>query len=333
MPYYNKQRGKWQGQVRFNGKTYRKLFDTKQQAKVWEVRERNALESSLDADLIPTISLFDWAVQYLDYSKLRHSKKTYEEKQRAFRCFFKVVDHLLPVHDLHKRAVLDHLADQSRTRSGYAANKERKNFVAAWNWAIQYIPGFPNDNPFLVDRFPEERTPRYVPPEKDFWNVYDQAESEQDRVMLLSFLHLAASRNELFLLRAEDVDLDQKRVRLYTRKRKDGTRCYDWVPMSSRLYHELSGYMLTVTGDWVFPDPDSGVPYVSRQRWLPRLCSIAGVKKFTIHSIRHLAASILISNKVPSNQVQSILRHQKLTTTEQYIHHLENFRSAVDFFN
>ncbi|MCI5160385.1 MAG: site-specific integrase, partial [Candidatus Electrothrix sp. AUS1_2] len=138
MPYYNKQRKKWQGQVRHNNRKYRKLFDTKQSAKAWEIQKISVLESQVQSAPTPIISLGDWAVQYLDYSKLKHSPKTYEEKQRAFRSFFKSVDRFLAVDLLHKRAVLDHLAQQSRIRSGYAANKERKNFVAAWNWAAHY---------------------------------------------------------------------------------------------------------------------------------------------------------------------------------------------------
>ena len=172
------------------------MFNTKSDAKRWESEKQIALQSQdkLQTET-PIISLGDWATQYLDYSRLKHSKKTYEEKQRAIRSFFTSVDRFLSVEQLHKRTVLDHLSQQAETRSGYAANKERKNFVAAWNWAAQYIPGFPAQNPFLVERFSEERTARYVPPEKDFWKVYEQAESEQDRIMLLCFLHLAARRN------------------------------------------------------------------------------------------------------------------------------------------
>ena len=123
MPYYNKQRGKWHGQVKHGGRKYRRLFNTKLEAKRWEIEKQAALQSQDNQpEKTPIISLGDWAVQYLDYSKLKHSPKTYEEKQRAFRSFFKSVDRFLAVDLLHKRAVLDHLAEQSRIRSGYAAN-------------------------------------------------------------------------------------------------------------------------------------------------------------------------------------------------------------------
>ncbi|WPD22844.1 MAG: site-specific integrase [Candidatus Electrothrix scaldis] len=334
MPYRNKQRGNWTAQVYYDDQKFTKSCKTKKEAVEWERKKLAHLEAQAKEkeQQILIISLGDWAVQYLDYSKLKHSKKTYEEKQRAFRSFFESVDRFLPVDHLHKRTVLDHLAEQAKKRSGYAANKERKNFVAAWNWAAQYIPGFPTRNPFLVDRFSEVRSARYIPPEKDFWKVYDQAESEQDRVMLLCYLHLAARRNEIFRLRVEDVDLSQKKVRLYTRKRKDGTLSYDWVPMSPTLFKELSVFMLSVFGDWVFPDPMTRLPYVARQRWLSRLCRKAEVEKFGLHAIRHLSASILIKNKVPLLDVQTILRHRQLSTTERYIHRLESVRSAVDVF-
>lgn len=71
-------------------------------------------------------------------------------------------------------------------RSGYAANKDRKNLVAAWNWGMKYMESHlsPN-NPCLVVKMPEQRTPRDIPPAKDFWKVYGIAEG-QDKFMLLT---------------------------------------------------------------------------------------------------------------------------------------------------
>jgi integrase len=284
------------------------------------------------APLIRTPSLLEFATEYLTFSETKHGQKTYEEKKRTFRSFFKSVDPSLEVTLLHKHHVLAHLAKEAKKRSGYAANKERKNLVAAWNWAVQYIPGFPASNPMLVERFPEERSPRYIPPEKDFWAVYDVASSDQDKLMLLCYLHLAARRNEVFRLRREDVDFGQKRVRLGTRKRKDGAMHYDWLPMTDRLCREFSVFLINFSGEWIFTDPQSGLPFVARQHWLPRLCKRAEVKKFGIHAIRHLSASILIRNKVSLIDVQTILRHQNLITTQRYVHRLDSIRKVVSVF-
>ncbi|MGR0479829.1 MAG: tyrosine-type recombinase/integrase [Candidatus Electronema sp. V4] len=65
---------------------------------------------------------------------------------------------------------------------------------------------------------------------------------------------------------------------------------------------------------------------------MPKLCRLAGVKEFGLHGIRHLSASILIRAKVSLLDVQTILRHTNLTTTQRYVHRLESVRKAIEVF-
>jgi integrase len=331
MPYYNRQRGKWTGQVKVKGKRIRTQHETEQEAAHWEEKKLNEL-GLLSNQPTATVSLLELATKYLDYAESKFIRKTYNEKKLAFRMLLKSVDPYMDASQLHKGDVLVHLAQQAKQRSGNSANKDRKNLVAAWNWASEYIPAFCFPNPFFVELFPEVRTTRYVPPEEDFWKVYDAAESEQDQLMLLCYLHLAARKSEIFMLRKEDVDLEQQRIRLATRKRKDGSQHYDWLPMTDRLFRKFFQFLPSVTGKWVFLNPTTRLPYTSRQKWIPRLCQKAGVKEFGLHGIRHLSASILITNKVSLLDVQTILRHKNLTTTQRYVHRLEDVRSVVKVF-
>jgi integrase len=328
MPYFNEQRGKWMAQVVINGLKYRTQHDTKAEAKQWETAKKN--EKAPPSN--PVFTLLSWSAAYLAYSAEKHSLKTLAEKKLAFRKLFASVSSETAAVDLHKGLVLAHFATQSRERSGYAANKDRKNLVAAWNWAAEYLPGFPPRNPFLTSRFSEERCARYVPPEKDFWAVYKKAESERDKLMLLCYLHLAARKSEIFYLRREDVDLDRQQIRLCTKKRKDGSLHHDWLPMTNRLRKAMSIHLAASPGLWVFPDPRTGEPYLSRQHWLSRLCRKAKVKPFGLHGIRHLSASILVSSRVSLLDVQTILRHTNLTTTQRYVHRLESVRKAIEVF-
>lgn len=118
----------------------------------------------------------------------------------------------------------------------YAANKDRKNLGTAWKWGLDYLEQWPKRlNPILsIKKFPEKREPRYVPPEEDFWKVFELT-SGQDRVMLLTFLHLAARRSEVFHLKWSDVDFSSKRIRLWTQKREGGNQECDWLPMTTEL--------------------------------------------------------------------------------------------------
>ena len=276
------------------------------------------------------VSLLEWANAYLDFSKSRHIHNTYQEKVKAFRFLFRSVSPGLAVAALSRLDASSHfqsLADAGR--SGNALNNDRKNLVAAWNWGIRYLPDFPVLNPFLVERFAEERRPRYVPSLADFWRVLEQAESEQDKVFLLSYLYLAARRSELFRLRVEDVDLSRRRLRLSTKKRLDGSLEYDWLPIADALFPALSGHLGRVSGPWVFVNPKTGKAYFERAKWMKRLCGKAGVQPFGLHAIRHLTASILADQGVPMVQIQQILRHKRLTTTERYIRSLGDCRDAV----
>jgi len=326
MPY--KRGKKWMGQVRVNGKKHRKSFDTKAQATEWEVNYKESDACPNSSPRIDIISLLEWATKYLDYAKVKFSKKTYLEKQYVFKLLFQQLDPEYPVTMLSPGQVLSFLQKQTEKRSGNAANKDRKNLVAAWNWGTKYL-GLPAMNPCLVDRFPEQRKVRYVPREKDFWIAFDVCKTEQDKVLLLGYLHLAARRNELFTLRWQDVDFAESRVRLFTRKRRDGSLEFDWLPMTDDLYAALLTHRQSAKNEWVFPDPETGLPYLFRQRWMSRLCAKAKVKPFCLHAIRHLTASILAKANVPMIDIQAILRHKNLATTERYIRRLSTLRPAL----
>ena len=237
----------------------------------------------------------------------------------------------MSVDDLKPVDVLNYLRVQAKKRSGYAANKERKNLLAAWNWGIKYL-NLHSPNPCLTERFPEERHNRYIPPESDFWKVYEVLDG-QDKVMMLAYLHLAARRSELYKLRWEDVDFAGQKVRIGTRKRLGGSLEYDWLPMTDELFNSMVIHRQAAKNEWVFPNPERGLPFIARQRHMKRVCNKADVKPFGLHAIRHLTASILAQEDVPMVTIQRILRHKQLTTTERYIRGLEPVRPALEILS
>jgi len=326
MPY--RRADKWIAQVRKNGKRKEAIFRTEREALNWEADWRRKPVDEWKSPEIPTgSSLIDWAEEYLNFAKVRFTPKVYDEKRFIFKRFFKAVNPEMLVSEMGPRLALNYLQKQTEERSGYAANKERKNLLAAWNWGIKYL-ALPVPNPFLVDKFPEQRHNRYVPPEDDFWKVYDVAEG-QDKVMLLAYLQLAARRSELFRLRWEDVDFAKGEIRLTTRKRMGGSLEEDWLPMLDELHVALLNHKQISKGGWVFPDPETGGPYLYRQHWMKRLCARAGVPPFGLHAIRHLTASILADEGVPVIVIQAILRHKNSNTTQRYLHRLSELKTAL----
>jgi integrase len=278
-----------------------------------------------------SLKLIEWATKYLEFSEARFTESTFEEKKTVFKLFFKNVDPLLSVDRLKPIQVLNHLRVQATKRSGYAANKDRKNLMAAWNWGIKYL-NLPSPNPCLAERFPENRQTRYIPPESDFWKVYDVMQG-QDRVMLLAYLHLAARRSELYRLRWEDVDFDNQRVRIGTRKRWGGSLEYDWIPMTDELFNVMVIHRQSAKSELVFANLENGEPFKKRLKYMKKYCKLAGVRPFGLHAVRHLTASILAQQDVPMVTIQRILRHKNLRTTEGYIRGLEPVRPALQILS
>jgi integrase len=341
MPYKRGQ--KWIAQVRINGKRKEKLFLNKKEAIAWESESRSNPEE-IWPEKTNTVSLFDWSQAYLDIAKIQFAGVTYDEKRLMFRRFLKELDPNLPVTELTSGHIEAYVTKQMDERSGYAANKDRKNLVAAWHWGMEYMkPQLPKPNPCQITKKSEIRSPRYVPPESDFWKVYNLA-SDPDRVMLLTFLHLAARRGEIFRLTWDDVDFnDDGRVRLWTRKRQGGNLEFDWIPMTKLLKEALlwwqenrpikdAAHVFLCLEKKNFCIEVYGKPFKHRQHFMGNLCERAEVKPFGFHAIRHLTASTLYKLGYVVADIQTVLRHESATTTAKYIKSLglESMRAALE---
>ncbi len=334
MPYYDQKKAQWVGEVvlperltsgRFRRK--RKEFNSRVKARQWELDQALPVQQRT-----PTISLMEMATEYLESCRRRYSRQTYEEKRLVFRELLGSIPPDIPVVEIERSQITRHLDKIFDNGSGYAANKRRKNLIAAWNWAAANITGFPSYNPCLIQRYPEVRSPRYVPPEEDFWKIYDTEESPQDKALLLAYLHTGARKSELFRLRWDEVDLPRRRLQLGTRKRRGGVLEYDWLPITDDLAVVLEELARTAEGEWVFPGP-GGNSFTARRKWLIGLCKRAGVKQFGFHGIRHLTASILVAADVPLLDVQTILRHKSISTTERYIHRMVSVVDSLKTLN
>ncbi len=316
MPYRQKN-GTYRASRMIAGQRKQAVFKTLGEAKRWEAGQSAEAWELAEK---PTVTVFSLVQAYLDFAKERFSHKTYAEKSLATVTLLKFVPPDMNVESIQPKAILDALRHRALS-SGNAANKDRKNLVAMWNWGIKYL-ALPRDNPFqAVDRFAADKHPRYVPSEEDFWKAYDAA-SEDDQSFLLTALHTAARRGELFRLTWPDVDFKVGTIRLGTRKTATGGMEYATLPMTSKLAAALSALRSRGPRSMFVFCQEDGEPYSYRIHYMERLCKRAGVRKFGFHAIRHLSASILAREKVDIPTIQAVLRHKSPTTTARYLHSL-----------
>ena len=323
MPY---RKGKhWMARVQKNGAVRTRQCNTKAEALAAEAAMR---EEDWTVEETRPATALEWANEYLDFSKERFSDKTYKEKKRVLDMLITALPDGIAAQDIQPAQALAVLRKRSQADGGNAANKDRKNLCAAWEWGVRFMV-LPEQNPFKrVPRFAEKRHARYVPPEADFWSVHDVA-SPQDKVMLLTMLHTAGRKEEVLGLMWHDVDFAARTVRLSTRKRLGGSLEHDFVPMTQELHEALKAHIAQANSIYVFAK-ETGRRYTHRVHLMRYLCGLAGVKAFGFHAIRHLSASILDKAGLELSTIQAILRHKSATTTARYLHSLRGTKAALD---
>ena len=321
----------WKAQKKIDGKKFTRQFATKKEALAWESDiEKN---KALFIETPGVTSVYKWAVGYLDYAKAKFVHKTYLGKAKAFRLLAecKEISPEMPVKNISPAIALMFLTQQFEQRGGTAANNYRKDLHAAWEWGIDYL-GMPLVNPFhRIKKFANRKRPRVVPSLDDFWKVYEKAESGPDRGMLLLYLQTAARKSELFRLKWADVDFENNRIRLISRKNKTA----EWTTRHVFMTEDAKTLLTqqkekTGTYEHVFINPSEESPWFSREKWMPRLCKEADVAPFGLHGIRHLAATIMANENVPLVKIQKILGHGSITTTEIYIKGLISDIEGID---
>lgn len=329
MPY--KRGKKWQGRIMVSGQIHtRDGFSTKKDAAEWESQKRKQTLSGKEQESLDLLSL---TVEYLTYAK-KYGEKTYQEKKSLCN---RIIEHWKPNTPIQKIAenpkiVLDFLTTRMKSQSANAANKDRKNILAMWNWGEKFYKKFFKDldNPIIgIPRFAHNRKPQYTPPIEDVLKVI-MACTREERFFLSLYLHTGARRGEIFNCAVEDVLMDQRQVRLWTKKSKDGSRVPRYITMSDELYDNMKWWLQNrpiKNTEWLVVNSDKssphyGKPFKVRRRFLKGLCKRAGVRAFGFHSLRRYTASLLAMGRTPTRVIQEVLGHANMKTTEIYIHNL-----------
>lgn len=340
MPYREGKR--WRGVVKFRGQRYQRLLPTKKAAIDWE-RDKIAELTKNSKQPPKGLVLVSLCTNYLLHAQ-KYTPKTFQEKQSLTKRLLKFLGPDTPVPAvtsesislfLSARATMGDSKKKSHllSGSGHALNRDRKHLSSMWNWGIRILDDMKGmSNPVQnIEKWPHDRKPQYVPPEVDVLKVLAAATAEE-RVFIKCYTQTAARRTEIFRWTwIDDINFERRMVRLGTRKSKDGSMKYDWLPMSQDLYETLTWWwknrpVKNALHVFVVSNPhhrNYGKPFTQRRRFLKSLCNRAGVREFGYHALRRYVASILSDKyKASTKTIQRILRHERMTTTEIYIESL-----------
>ncbi|MFX0201588.1 MAG: hypothetical protein ACFFCW_36190, partial [Candidatus Hodarchaeota archaeon] len=181
MPYYEKRKKAWRAVVKgVGGKRRTRLFQTKGEAKTWEVEERKQTKGTQT-----DTTLLELSNRYLDEAK-EFSKKTYDEKRLVFRKLLAKWGNI-NIYLITPPMVLEYLNERKAEVSGNAANKDRKNLLAFFGWCGK-IYGILHNPVANIQPRRHKKTPRRIVPLGDILRLIQAAEG-QNRIMLESYWH------------------------------------------------------------------------------------------------------------------------------------------------
>ena len=161
-------------------------------------------------------------------------------------------------------------------------------------------------------------TPRHVPPREDVIKVLSLAK-DADKIYLTLVVQTMCRIRELNRLQWTDVH--EEYLILKTRKAKNSILTARQYPINQTMREALS--QLPKNGDYVFINPVTQKPFDYRSKILKTLCKKAGVRPFGYHALRHFGASFLAESGVPLSDLQALLGHARISTTDLYIRNLK----------
>ena len=313
-------------------------FETKTKAKRAEAKRKEDLKNP-KPETATDMAFLDLVNLRLDHVKVYNSKRHYQDLIYRAKRWVEFWGNL-SCGEITQSMIITFLMERRKV-SPYTGNIELRLIRALFNYGMKRK--MINDNPTDgIDFFPVEKKVKYVPNNEDIDKVIAVADPDtQD--YLWTIRETMARVSEVNRLTWEDVNLNERFVILYTRKKVGGHLTPRKVPMTQKLYEVLKRRHDNRDPDkpWVFwhrywsrkKGRFCEGPYGDRKQVMKTLCEKAGVKYFRFHPIRHSGASTMDGNNVPIGAIQRILGHENRKTTEIYLHSIgELEREAIASF-
>jgi len=264
--------------------------------------------------------------KWLDHVQAYKSKEYYKTNRNMARHWVRLWGHVL-CSEFITEMIEKRLIERKKV-SAYSANKELRHLRVIFNFGKKKFNLISNPTEG-VEFFPMIKKMKHIPSSTEIEKALNAANPEvRDYLMVIK--DTMARVSEINRLSWDDVDLGNKYLVLYTRKKKGGHLTPRKVPLTQRLYRILSDRykVRNIKYPWVFCNTYTDVKtgkrvtthFKYRSTILKNLCEKAGVRRFSYHALRHSGASILDNMNVPLGTIQKILGHENRITTEIYLH-------------
>lgn len=197
-------------------------------------------------------------------------------------------------------------------------------FNLALKWEVPGITKNPSAGIPLLEE--NNKRERYLTQEEAhrLYGALQDSESKMLRFIIPMLILTGARKREVLNASWADLDMEKRRWRIPITKSGKARH----VPLSDGVLNLLTAVRAEQAqwpaacknSPWIFPNPDTGKPYVQIFCSWDTARKRAGLPDVRIHDLRHSFASFLINAGRSIYEVQTILGHTQIKTTQRYSH-------------
>lgn len=261
------------------------------------------------------------------YSKL--TAKEYRSALQSLQIFFRSLDDQITWYTLDADVVKQWMArEMARGENARTISKQLSGVRSFYKYMrrvgrMDHSPVTMVKSPKIHSKLPSFLRNGEVNQLFDDIDYPDGYEGVRDRTILLTFYHTGIRLAELIGLDVEDIDLDQRELKVTGKRDKQRI-----VPFSAELADAFRAY-LPVRSDYV--GIDGGALFFNRRKLrIDRrrvglivkhyLSLVTTQRKKSPHVLRHTFASAMLNNGADLEAIKELLGHESVATTEVYTH-------------
>jgi integrase len=250
--------------------------------------------------------------------------KTYKRSWYTDQSLLK--NHVVPafgrlyMDEVEKRHIIDFIAKQLETHKPGSVNRViillRYIYNCAIRWEVAGIKKNPTQGiPLLEENNKKERFLSKEEAEK-LLEATRNSPNKMLQYIIPMLILTGARKNEVIHAKWEDFNFEQKVWRIPISK--SGKARY--VPISAGVEQLLANVPVYKGCELVFPNPKTLKPYVSFFYAWDTVRKSVGLEDVRVHDLRHSFASFLVNAGRSLYEVQNILGHTQIKTTQRYAH-------------
>lgn len=150
--------------------------------------------------------------------------------------------------------------------------------------------------------------------------------------IILILIYTGMRIGELFNLKTEDIDLENRTIKVRVSKTSAGVRT---IPIFSKIFNLFKDNLIIGQEYFVKGDTTTQLSYATFKPRFKKLLKELGIQEHTIHDTRHTFAIMLNNANANSTSIIRLIGHSNFSTTENIYTHkdTEELRKAVELLN